>query len=199
MSTDRKFSRPPSASRGKNQRSNVRNCSGTEMAKSHGNGALDIERLARLGKGVVLEAGVLIFHPEHIEIGDDVYVGHNTILKGYYKNTMEIGDGTWIGQQCFFHSAGGLKIGRNVGIGPAVKIITSHHNGTDTSSPILHTPIVFKPVVIEDNADIGTGAVILPGVAVGKGAQVGAGAVVSRDVASYTVVVGVPARMIRKR
>ena len=169
------------------------------MAKSHGNGTPDVTKLARLGDGVVFEAGVLIFHPENIELGDNVYVGHNAILKGYYKNKMRIGSGTWIGQQCFFHSAGGLEIGRNVGIGPAVKIITSHHDGEDVSRPILHTPVVFKQVVIEDDADIGAGTVILPGVTVGKGAQVGAGAVVCRDVEPYTVVAGVPATLIRKR
>jgi acetyltransferase-like isoleucine patch superfamily enzyme len=169
------------------------------MAKSHGDGAPDISKLARLGKDVVLEAGVLIFHPENIEIGDDVYVGHNTMLKGYHKNKMVIGSGTWIGQQCFFHGAGGLTIGRNVGIGPAVKIITSHHEGKDTAKPILHTPIVFKPVAIGDSADIGTGAIILPGVTVGEGAQVGAGAVVCGDVEPFTVVGGVPARTIRNR
>lgn len=169
------------------------------MAKSHGSGSPDISKLARLGKDVVFEAGVLIFHPENIEIGDGVYVGHNTILKGYYEQKMEIGRGTWIGQQCFFHSAGGLRIGRNVGIGPAVKIITSYHDGSDKEKAIIHTPLVFEPVVIEDDADIGTGAVILPGVTVGRGAQVGAGAVVSHDVEPYTVVGGVPARTIRRR
>jgi acetyltransferase-like isoleucine patch superfamily enzyme len=80
-----------------------------------------------------------------------------------------------------------------------VKIITSYHDGEDTSMPIIHTPILFEPVVIEDDADIGTGAILLPGVTVGKGAQVGAGAVVSRNVDSYTVVGGVPARVIRRR
>ncbi|RJP21314.1 MAG: acyltransferase [Candidatus Abyssobacteria bacterium SURF_5] len=169
------------------------------MAKSHGSGAPDFSKLARLGKDVVFEAGVLIFHAENIEIGDNVYIGHGTMLKGYYKNKMEIGDGTWIGQQCFFHGAGGLRIGKNVGIGPAVKIITSYHDGNDKEKPIIHTPIRFAPVVIEDDADIGTGSVILPGVTIGRGAQVGAGAVVSQAVEPYTVVGGVPARLIRRR
>lgn len=169
------------------------------MAKSHGSGAPDFSKLARLGKNVVIEAGVLIFHPENIEIGDDVYIGHGTMLKAYYKNKLEIGSGAWIGQQCFFHSAGGIRIGSNVGIGPAVKILTSYHDGKEKGKPILHTPLVFKPVAIEDDADIGIGAIILPGVTIGKGAQVGAGAVVNKDVEPYTVVGGVPARFIRRR
>jgi acetyltransferase-like isoleucine patch superfamily enzyme len=169
------------------------------MAKSHGSGALDISKFARLGKDVVFEAGVLVFHPENIEIGDGVYVGHGAILKGYHKNKMLIGDGTWVGQQCFFHSAGGIKIGRNVGVGPGVKIITSYHEAKDKEKPIIHTPLVFEPVTIEDDADIGTGAVVLPGVTIGRGAQVGAGTVVTENVDPYTVVGGVPARFIRRR
>jgi acetyltransferase-like isoleucine patch superfamily enzyme len=169
------------------------------MAQSHGDGTRDISKLARLGKDVVLEAGVLIFHPENVSIGDNVYVGHNTILKGYYRNKMEIGSGTWIGQQCFLHSAGGVRIGDNVGIGPAVKIISSYHDAVDCNVPILHTPIVFGEVVIEAGCDIGVGAIILPGVAIGRGAQVGAGAVVTGDVEPYSVVGGIPARLIRRR
>ena len=80
---------------------------------SHGTGIFDPTQFASLGNNVVFESGVLVFHPENMEIGDNVYVGHNSILKGYYRNVMLIGSGTWIGQQCFFHSAGGLTIGCN--------------------------------------------------------------------------------------
>ena len=60
-----------------------------------------------------------------------------TILKGYYKNRMVIRSGAWIGQQCFLHSAGGLTIGHNVGIGPGVKIITSFHGEEGGQTPIF--------------------------------------------------------------
>lgn len=166
---------------------------------SHGSGQFERSQFRCIGNGVVIEPGVLVFHPENIEIADDVYIGHYTILKGYYRGRMLIGSGTWIGQQCFLHSAGDLLIGSNVGIGPGVKIITSFHAEEGISKPILHSRIEFAPVVIEDDADIGVGAIILPGVTIGKGAQVGAGAVVTRDVSEYTVVAGVPARIIRKR
>jgi len=166
---------------------------------SHGSGQYDLKHFARLGKGVIIEPGVLAFHPEKIQLGDDVYVGHYTILKGYYRNKMVIGSGTWIGQQCFLHSAGGLIIGRNVGVGPAVKIITSFHADDGRHVPILHSRIEFAPVMIEDNCDIGIGAIVLPGVTIGRGAQVGAGAVVSRNVEPFAVVAGVPASVLRMR
>jgi len=147
----------------------------------------------------VFEGGVLVFHPENVHLGPRVYVGHQTILKGYFKSTMVIGEGTWIGQQCFFHSAGGLRIGRNVGIGPGVRILTSNHREAGRELPILHSPLDFAEVVIEDDADIGVSAVILPGVTIGRGAQIGAGAVVAESIPPYAVAAGVPARVLRFR
>ena len=167
--------------------------------RSHGNGIFSLSEFSKLGKGVVFENGVLVFHPENIEIGDNVYIGHYTILKGYYKNKMIIGQGVWIGQQCFFHSAGGIHIGCDVGIGPSVKILTSSHTLDDVSSPILHNPVEFAPVKIGDKSDIGVGAIILPGVTIGVGVQVGAGAVVTQSVDDYAVVAGVPAKILYYR
>jgi acetyltransferase-like isoleucine patch superfamily enzyme len=110
-----------------------------------------------------------------------------------------IGDGTWIGQNCFFHGAGGLSIGKAVGIGPKVSVITSAHKDGDLELPVLHHEIEFKPVTICDGSDIGVGSIILPGVTIGEGAIVGAGSVVTRDVETYSIVAGSPARLLRMR
>jgi acetyltransferase-like isoleucine patch superfamily enzyme len=169
------------------------------MNKSHGDGTFSPEQFKKIGKNVILENGVMVFHPETIELGNNIYIGHQTILKGYYKGAFLIGDGTWIGQQCFFHSAGNIQIGKNVGIGPGVKIITSAHFEEGIEIPVMHSHLEYKGVIIEDDADIGTGSIILPGITIGKGAIVGAGAVVTSDVAPYDVVAGVPARKIRSR
>lgn len=169
------------------------------MASSHGSGEFSPDQFLLLGQRVVFESGVLVFHPGNIEIGDDVYVGHQTILKGYHSNRMFIGAGSWIGQQCFFHSAGGLTIGRRVGIGPGVRILTSSHSLGADAQVILDAPVEFKPVTVHDGADIGVSAVILPGVTIGEGAQIGAGAVVSRDIPPFAVAAGVPARVLRQR
>lgn len=166
------------------------------MAKSHGSGVFSPTDFARLGSGVVFEPGVLVFHPESIEIDDDVYVGHQAILKGYYKNRMTIGARSWIGQQVFLHSAGGIRIGVRVGIGPGVKVLTSTHElPEDAAAPIMDGALRFAPVVLGDGCDIGVGAIILPGVTVGKGAQIGAGAVVTADVPDGAIAAGVPARL----
>jgi len=168
------------------------------MTASHGTG-LGPWEFANRGEGVVIEQGVLVFHPENIDLGADVYVGHQTILKGYHKNTMTIGDGVWIGQQCFLHSAGGIEIADHVGIGPGVKILTSTHTETAPPTAIMAGELVFAPVCIGAGSDIGVGAILLPGVTIGRGVQVGAGAVVAEDVADGMIVAGVPARPLRKR
>ena len=142
---------------------------------------------------------MLVFHPENIFLGVNVYVGHYAILKAYHKNEMHLGDETWIGQQCFFHSAGGISIGKRVGIAPGVRILTSAHEEGGRAVPVLFAPIETAPVVIEDDADIGVGAIILPGVTIGRGAIIGAGAVVNKSVPPYTIAAGVPARVLRDR
>jgi acetyltransferase-like isoleucine patch superfamily enzyme len=171
----------------------------TRIHRSHGTGAFTPEQFRSLGEDCVFEPGVLVFHPENISLGRNVYVGHYAILKGYYRNEMTIGEQTWIGQQCFFHAAAGLTIGARVGIGPGVRIITSVHQEAGREVPVLFSPIEMAPVVIEDDCDLGVGSVILPGVTVGKGAIVGAGAVVTSDVPPYAVVAGVPAKVLRYR
>lgn len=167
--------------------------------RSHGTGTFRREDFRSLGADCVLETGVLVFHPENISLGRNVYVGHYAILKGYHQGEMRIGDETWIGQQCFLHAAGGLTIGARVGIGPAVKILTSQHREVGRATPVLFSPLAMAPVVVEDDADIGLGGILLPGVTVGRGAVVGAGAVVTRDVPAYAVVAGSPARILRHR
>lgn len=167
--------------------------------RSHGTGRFDPSMLRACGANCVFEEGALIFHPENVSLGHNVYVGHQAILKGYYKNEMVIGDHTWIGQQCFLHSAGGITVGARVGIGPGVKVLTSTHREAGREVPVLFAPVQFAPVFIDDDSDIGINAVILPGVRVGRGAVVGAGAVVTDDVPPYAVVAGVPARVLRFR
>tara|TARA_A100001391_G_C5061876_1_gene276227 strand:- start:1074 stop:1583 length:510 start_codon:yes stop_codon:yes gene_type:complete len=164
--------------------------------KSHGSGERPW-KFREVGTGVVFEPGVLVFHPENIVIGDNVYIGHNSIIKGYFKNELIIGSGTWIGQQCFFHSAGGLFIGNDVGIGPGVKIITSSHDlNTERELPIVRRAVRFAPTTIGAGSDIGVGAVLLPGIELGDRVQVGAGAVVTKSFPGNSILTGVPARKI---
>jgi acetyltransferase-like isoleucine patch superfamily enzyme len=167
--------------------------------KSHGDGRFKRQDFAEIGDNVVIEQGVLVFHPQNILLGSNIYIGHNTILHGYYKNDIRIGDDTWIGQGCFLHGAGGILIGRAVGLGPMVKILTSAHREGSLSEPLVFCELQFGRVIVEDGCDIGMGSVILPGVKIGEGSIIGAGSVVTGDVPSYSVFAGNPARFLRNR
>lgn len=179
--------------------------------RSHGSGRFARADLGSCPESVVLEEGVLVFHPENVFLGEDVYVGHAAQLKGYYKNQLRVGRGTWIGQAAFLHAAGGITIGEDVGIGPHVCILSSSHvlpsrsvdpthppdPASDADLPILRRPLTFAPVTLETGCDIGVGAILLPGITVGRLAQVGAGAVVTANVPPRTIVAGNPARALR--
>lgn len=153
----------------------------------------------KIGMNVVFEPGVRIFHPENIEIGDYLYIGHDTFINAYHKGEIIIGENVWIGQNCFLHGAGKIRIGSHTGIGPYVKILTSAHDFDSEEKPIISYPLKFAPVIIKDGCDIGIGAIILPGVTIGEGSVIGAGSVVTKDVPEYTVWAGVPAKMMRRR
>src|SRR5262245_59001456 len=126
---------------------------------THGGGDFRPAQFVRLGAGVVFEAGVLVFHPENIEIGDNVYVGHRATLKGYHRNRLLIGAHTWIGQDAFLHSAGGITVGTAVGIGPRVCVLTSQHvpavgDVGPRAVPVLFAPVQCAPVVLDDGCDV---------------------------------------------
>lgn len=167
--------------------------------RSRGDGSFAPSDLASVGDSVVLEDGVRIFHPQMVSIGDNVYVGHDTILEGYHRGRLEIGSDTWIGAGCHLHAAGGLTIGSQVGIGPGVRIITSVHRVGGREETILASPVEFAPVEVGDGVDLGVSAVVLPGVRIGEHTQVGAGAVVTRDLPAFCVAAGVPVRVLRSR
>ena len=167
--------------------------------RSHGTGRYDPAHLASLGVDTVIEEGVLIFHAGHVHIGNEVYIGHRAMLRGDTRGELTIGDGSWIGHEAYFQSAGGVRIGARVGVGPKVAVISSAHRETPPGTPIMDAPLEFAPVEVGDGCDIGVAAVLLPGTRLGEGVQVGAGAVVSGEFEAGTVVAGVPARMLRRR
>ncbi|MBN2145988.1 MAG: acyltransferase [Anaerolineales bacterium] len=107
---------------------------------------------------------------------------------------MHIGKNTSIGHHAILDGRNGLTIGENVNLSTGVWIWTLQH---DPQSPDFATQ--GGPVVIEDYAWVSCRAIILPGVKVGRGAVVAAGAVVTKDVPSYAIVGGVPAKVISQR
>jgi maltose O-acetyltransferase len=107
---------------------------------------------------------------------------------------ITIGPYTTIGNDVFLDGRETITIGSCVNMAGEVRIYTQEH---DIDSPDFKA--VGAPVVIDDYAYIGTRVTILPGVRIGEGAVVATGAVVTKDVAPYTLVGGVPARFLRPR
>ena len=152
----------------------------------------------RFGNSVRIGRGTLTIHPETFEIGDGVFIGDQVLIQGRVDGRCVIGAHSWIGPQSYF-DARDLVIEEYVGWGPGARVLGSSHTGLPVDVPIVQTPLEIRPVRIEAWADVGVNAVILPGVTVGRGAIVGAGAVVTKDVAPFSVVTGVPAVFLRWR
>lgn len=169
-----------------------------KLYRSEGAGLPDVSKLRKVGSNVIIEDGVRIFHPENIELGDNVYIGHDTILKGYYNSDIIIGNDVWIGQGCFIHGAGGVSIRSSVGIGPHVKIHAAYHED-DGETPIMVQPLKFSGICIEEDVNVGIGAMIMHGVTLRAGTKVGANAVVTRTFPERAVIAGVPAKLLRIR
>jgi acetyltransferase-like isoleucine patch superfamily enzyme len=149
----------------------------------------------RLGSGVTIRKDVSVIHPETFEIGDGVFIGEQTIIQGRYDGRCVVGNRVWIGPQSYF-DARDLVIEDCVGWGPGAKVLGSEHIGAPNGIPVIQSDLKIAPVRICAGADVGVGAIILPGVTVGCGAIVGAGAVVTKDVPDYATVIGVPAHVI---
>lgn len=107
---------------------------------------------------------------------------------------LKLGDGVSVGWFAELDARGGIEIQDNTNISSHVKLITGSH---DIDDPEFTAD--FLPIHIGHHCWIGTGAIVLQGVKIGDGAVVAAGSVVTKDVAPWTVVGGIPAKKIRDR
>ncbi len=130
----------------------------------------------RIGSGSTIHMGARFFEPSRIRIGEDTIIGEGALLDGREM----------------------LSIGNHVDIASEVMIYNSEHN-VHAEHFASEEGVVKAAVAIEDYVFIGPRAIILPGVTIGKGAVVGAGAVVTKDVVQYTIVGGIPAKVIGER
>jgi acetyltransferase-like isoleucine patch superfamily enzyme len=140
-----------------------------------------------------------------VQLSPRIRIGRGSTVRPYARIITTRGAVT-LGRQCGLNSfvviaAGNapVHIGDYVNIGPSVTIIASNYGSDDLQTPMMFQPKVEKGIVIEDDVWIGALAVILDGVRIGRGAIVGAGSVVTRDVPPFSVAVGNPARVIRRR
>ena len=122
----------------------------------------------RCGHGLQVGSGVGFKHLETFEIGDGVFIGAQAYIQGRFDGTCVIGDNVWIGPQAYFDARDLVHRASYVGWGPGAKVLGSAHTGIPVDVPIIHTDLEIKPVRIGAWADIGTNAIILPGVTVGR-------------------------------
>jgi acetyltransferase-like isoleucine patch superfamily enzyme len=155
----------------------------------------------RIGEDTVF-IGVPLFDPGFtaplvVSLGDNVTFYPGVSIRGCGKLT--IGNRSSINSEVIFGLTCDLTIGQNVLVADRVSFRTADHEFADLNKPIVDQGERRGEIVIEDDVWLGANVTVLRGVRIGRGAIVGANAVVTRDVADYSVVVGVPAKMIRDR
>jgi len=142
----------------------------------------------KMGKGVVVgknvHFGKNVTVWNYVVIGDDTRIGDGTVIGSF----CDIGKNVIIGRNCSIQAhatiSNGCKVGDNVFIAPNSSLLNDRYPKSS----------LLTPPQIEDNAVVGGGVIILPGVTVGKKAVVAAGSVVTKDVPTREVVIGVPAK-----
>ncbi len=162
--------------------------------------------LVRVGRSVTLDDDVYIdaLSRNGVRLGDNVSIGRFTIIEttGILTNLgtgFEIGANSNLGDYNFVGASGGVTIGENVLIGQKVSFHSENHNFSRTDVPIKAQGTTRAGIVVEDDCWLGAGVIILSGVHIGHGSVVAAGSVVTKDVPPYSVVAGVPARIVKRR
>jgi len=131
------------------------------------------------------------------KMGSNVHIDFKTYFR--YPSQISIGSNVSINRGCSFYAGYKIKDARiiiedNVAIGPEVSFFAAGHN-----SKSLNLEDSGAPIILKNHSWIGGRSTILEGVTIGEGAIVAAGSTVVKDVAPFTIVGGVPAKLIKKR
>lgn len=136
-----------------------------------------------------------------VSFGANVGRGTKVQKQTVVDRNSKIGDHTYIGRRCVLSAC---QIGRYCSIGDGVSIgLGEHDTGAISTSTLFQREgfkgLIAEPCLVDHDVWIGAESVILRGVSVGRGAVIGANSVVTKDVMPYSIVAGVPARLIRMR
>ena len=159
-----------------------------------------------LGAGTVIRNPILISNPDCIFLGQNVSIRDGVRLEairdGYGRTPqLKIGSGTFIEQNVQIVCHNRITIGDNVAIAGACAIVDVNHPFRDMkirNGVASHIADEDSFVEIGDGAFVGYGAVILPNVRIGERAVIGANSVVTRDVPSFAIAAGAPARIVER-
>jgi UDP-2-acetamido-3-amino-2,3-dideoxy-glucuronate N-acetyltransferase len=149
-----------------------------------------------IAKDVNLGSGVVIFQPKLVNLYG-CKIGDLTKIGAF----VEVQKNSTVGSQCKISSHAficeGVTIEDKVFVGHGVLFINDRYPRA-TASGQLQTEKDWKviPTLVKQGASIGSGAVIMCGITLGRESMIGAGSVVTRDVPDYAIVAGVPARVV---
>jgi acetyltransferase-like isoleucine patch superfamily enzyme len=156
-----------------------------------------------MGKNVFIGDHVVVYQHEGggpVELGDRAILFDEIIVETFAGGSLRIGADTAVEPRCHFTVAvAPIRIGNGVQIAPQCAFYSYDH-GIAAGELIRNQPLQSKgPIIIEDDAWLGYGVIVLSGVHIGRGAVIGAGAVVTHDVPEGAVAVGSPARIVKMR
>ena len=159
------------------------------------------------GKNLIIEEGaeVMALSLDGIKLGNNVTIGANSTIKptSYYgKNLgvgLKIGNNSNIGRYSYIGCSGGIEIGNNVMLSPRVGMYAENHNFERTDIPIRDQGVTRSKIVIEDDCWLASNTIILAGVTIGRGSIIAAGSVINADIPPYSVVAGVPGKILLNR
>ena len=147
-----------------------------------------------------------IFNEQYISIGEDTLIGPGVALSAgmvpgqecITNPVVSIGDRCLIGKGSGIIGHFSITIGNDVWTGHHVYITDQNHGYEDVSVPISKQSQPERAVIIGDGSWLGHGSIILPGVTIGEHVVIGANSVVTKNIPSFSVAVGSPARVIRQ-
>lgn len=129
-----------------------------------------------------------------MKIGKNCQIHLGCLFYGDQISQICIGDDTLIAPRCVFNASAPIRIGSRVRITHAVEFYTADHDPDDPKFKMRS-----EPITVGNEVWIGSRVTLLQGITIGDGAVIAAGALVNKTVESFTIVAGVPARVIRKR
>ncbi|WP_051865680.1 acyltransferase [Metabacillus indicus] len=154
----------------------------------------------------LLRCKLLLFPKKNIRIGENSTFGRGTVL--WAPNEMKIGDNVYIGKYCTLQAD--IIMGNDIEIANNVGLIGKYdHDFSEVGVSIKNAPWIGDPnyefkgknqkIIVESDVWIGYGAVVFTGIHIHKGAIIAAGSIVTHDVPAYSIVAGNPAQVIGKR
>ncbi len=154
-----------------------------------------------LGRGVTIReyTRIIIGPASRLEIGDGGTVDRGCEITAVSGAEVTIGSDTYIGNYCNIRSDKFVHIGRGCYLAQFVSLIDGGYDLRAAGREITREAYKAQGVRVGENAWLGVGCILLPGVSIGDGSVVGAGAVVTKDVPARAIVVGNPAHVIAHR